>query len=126
MSISQEDQIIAAQVKEITALKQRLESLTRTMNEALKEDRVIRRAREWRNADDRRKECRERFYEFLERIQGKSYDPSTDEPAEYRRAAAAAGVARRKLYEAIDEMDRTQTNTLYNATQWFAELRPAV
>jgi len=106
IAISQEDQIIAAQAKEIAALKQRIETMSQRLSSALKEDRVIRRAREWRNADDRRKECRERFYKFLETLEGNSYDFYADEPTEYRKSAADAGVARRKLYEAIDEMDK--------------------
>ncbi len=109
VAVTQEDKLIAAQAKEIAALKQRIEAMSQRLSSALKEDRVIRRAREWRNADDRRKECRNRYYQFIESLEEIKYNLDQEEPKAYRQAAAAAGVARRKLYEAIDEMDREAT-----------------
>lgn len=109
-SISQEDQIIAAQAKEIAALKQRLESTTQQLNAALKNAHVIRCAREWRNADERRKECRKRCKEFENKQEGRPYSFYATEAMAYRQAAAKAGMTRRRLYEAVDAMDREGTH----------------
>lgn len=126
--------MIAIQAKEIEELKSRVSNIQTRYSQLLNSGFVVHRARAWRNADDHRKTLKKKFAE----AKSKAYQQNnpnwkdlsqedkdraiaayvsvckSDLAKDYRKAASFSGAARRKLIEALDKLDGSESQRSHN------------